>query len=146
MNLTTVTTIKTDYCRGPKAPLKPKKALLKVHLTFSGGCYRGSSSRHYCRCHYRSIVAVTKSAAINLPFSSGFGLLRRAKKPLPYEVRIWVNWPFSGGICTPLYVFMYNQPYAHFSGGYALCNMCEALAMSYKCCYKVSIITLFFYL
>ena len=31
------------------------------------------------QCRYRSIVAVTKAAAINLPFSGTFGLLRRAK-------------------------------------------------------------------
>ena len=30
------------------------------------------------RCCYRSIAAVTKNASINLPFSEGFGLVRRA--------------------------------------------------------------------
>ena len=42
------TTRKTDYCGRPKSPLKPKKTLLKVHLTFSDGCYCGGSSYHYC--------------------------------------------------------------------------------------------------
>ena len=39
---------KLYYCGGPKLPQKPIKALLKVHLTFSGRCYCGSTSRHYC--------------------------------------------------------------------------------------------------
>ena len=45
------------HCGGPKPPLKPKKAPLKVHLTFSNECY----------------------AAIDLSFSSSFGLLQRAE-------------------------------------------------------------------
>ena len=30
------------------------------------------------RCHYKSIVAVTKNATVDTPFSGSFGLLRRA--------------------------------------------------------------------
>ena len=48
---------KRYHCGGPKPPLKPKKASLKVYLTFSNECY----------------------AAIDLSFSSSFGLLQRAE-------------------------------------------------------------------
>ena len=45
---TSFTTRKTGYCSGPKPPLKPKKAPLKVPSTYCGGCFCGGPSRQCC--------------------------------------------------------------------------------------------------
>ena len=77
---------KLYYCGRRKPLQKPKKPPRKVHLTFSGRCYCGNSTRHYCsatidllQCRYRSIAAVTKSVTIDRPFSGAFGLLWRTE-------------------------------------------------------------------
>ena len=70
---------KLYYCDGPKQQQKPKKLSLKVKWTFSDGGYCGSSTPPLLWCHYRSIAMVTKSATIDRPFSSAFGLLRQAE-------------------------------------------------------------------
>ena len=80
--LSVLTTKKLYYCSEQKLPLK-------VYLTFSNGCYCGRFYLPLLQCHYRFIVAVTKSTTIDWSFSSAFGLLWLAKNyrhmRIPFE-------------------------------------------------------------
>ena len=70
---------KTSLLRRAKTAAKAQKTAAKGPF---GLLWRGLLRRFYLpalRCRNNSIAAVTKTAAIDLPFSGAFGLLRRAK-------------------------------------------------------------------
>lgn len=78
-------------------------------------------------CRYRSIVAVTKSATIDRPFSNAFGLLRQAENRHHMRLPFGSSDLLAAGIKHRYRVLLNNRLYAPFSGSYTHRYMCEAL-------------------
>ena len=75
------------YCGGPKSAIEAPKTAAKGTFDLWWQVLLRWLFLPPLQCCYRSIAAVTKSAAIDTTFSAGFGLFCL----LPYDVQIHVN-------------------------------------------------------
>ena len=78
---------KKTYCGGPKPLLKPKKVPLKVHLTFSGGCYCGGTFRQ-CAVPLQVCCGGTKKCRCIFTLQQRFWFIAAGNKLPPYSIRV----------------------------------------------------------
>ena len=97
------TTRKTGYCGGPKPPLKPKKAPLKVLSTYCGG-----PSRQCCSAAISRLRRQQKAPLQMSLLAAGEGLLRRAQNRR-HMCSKFVALAFSGGVMPAAIVSTFQR-------------------------------------
>ena len=102
------TTRKTGYCGGPKPPLKPKKAPLKVPSTYCGGCFCGGPSRQCCSAAISRLRRQQKAPLQMSLLAAGEGLLRRAQNRR-HMCSKFVALAFSGGVMPAAIVSTFQR-------------------------------------